>query len=523
MKMLKYIIVTIVVGALFGINACDKDNLDLKPHAPSEAGYFEESSSFERGIYGAYAKMCDIYSHNTNSPLHALWLLPADDVTSTGAWSYEIFEGIDAGDGRLTDFFEYFYQVINRSNLIINKANQNIDIFDEEEREIVNQTKGEALFLRAFAHFKVWQFMGKNIPVWTDRKVLSPDVSLEDMRVPSAGSHNAVLDTCIADLKQAREHLPETWEERYEGRVTNDAANGLLGKIYMFRACYNDGNSEDYNNALQAFDQIDNHSLAEHYGNNFDVTTENNVESLFEYQASNAPSNENIWLSNDFDLAIGRMSASYQYFDNTWNYDSWVPGILLPTDKLINIFETGENQDPRFAEVVQANDNSPYQGWEIVKYTKRGQSAGDFGSFSSTNNYRLLRMGDILLLKAEAYLQTGNNGDALDLVNQIRERARNSVPDTVNTPSDEPADLSSITMADIMDERLRELACEGHRWPDLKRWDAAGYLDLEDWNATDFSTRFENSFVFNYPVNLVYPIPTSELDQNPNVNQNPGY
>jgi len=519
MKRLKYIIVTVIIAALFSINACDKENLNLQPHAPSESGYFEEASSFERGIFGAYAKMCDIYSHNNNNVLHYLWLVPGDAITSTGPWSYEIFEGVSASDGRINDFFEYFYQMINRSNLIINKANQNIDMFEGEEKEVVNQAKGEAYFLRAFAHFKVWQHLGKNIPVWTSRKVLSPDVTLADMRVPSAGSNNAVLDTCIRDLKKARDLLPESWPDKYEGRVTNDAANGLLGKVYVFRACYNDGRNEDYNNAIQAFDQIENHSLVDDYADNFNVDEENNKESLFEYQASNAPSNENIWLSNDFDLQIGRMSAAYQYFDNTWNYDGWVSGILLPTEKLVSAFDTTGERDPRYKEVIEADTNAPFNGYKVVKYVKRDQNAGDFKSFASTNNYRLLRMGDILLLEAEAQLQTGNSAEALALVNRIRERARSSVEPV----SSDPADLSSVNMQDIMDERFRELAAEGHRWADMKRWDAAGYINLKDWTPSDFGTKFNESLVFDYPKDLRYPIPTSELDMNPNVKQNPGY
>jgi hypothetical protein len=522
MKILKYTILTVVIGALFSINACDKENLDLKPHAPSEQGYFEEASSFERGVYSAYAKLCDFYSYNNNNPLHPLWLLPADDITSTGDWSYEIFEGISASNNRISDFFEYLYQVVNRSNLVIQKANENMDMFSGEDVTTVNQTKGEALFLRAFSHFTLWQYLGKNIPVWTERKVLSKDVTVGDLRIPSAGSNNAVLDTCISDLKKARELLPESWPEDMQGRVTNDAANGLLGKVYMFRACYNEGNTSDYESAIQAFNQIDNHSLVDNYADNFDIMAENNKESLFEYQASNASSNENIWLSNDFDIAIGRMSASYQYFDNTWNYDAWVPGILLPSEKLISAFDTTGQGDPRFNEVVEADTNAPFNGWKVVKYVKRDRNAGDFKSFASTNNYRILRMGDVLLLEAEARLQTGNSGEALSLVNKIRERARNSVPDTVSASPD-PTDLGSVDMQDIMNERFRELAAEGHRWPDLKRWDAAGYINLEEWTASDFSTKFEESFNFTYPKNLLYPIPTSELDQNPNVNQNPGY
>jgi hypothetical protein len=71
----------------------------------------------------------------------------------------------------------------------------------------------------------------------------------------------------------------------------------------------------------------------------------------------------------------------------------------------------------------------------------------------------------------------------------------------------------------IMDERLRELAGEGQRWFDLRRWHMQGIISL---NSAFFSSNLSD-VNFQLPKHLNFPIPTSETDVNPNVQQNPGY
>ena len=89
----------------------------------------------------------------------------------------------------------------------------------------------------------------------------------------------------------------------------------------------------------------------------------------------------------------------------------------------------------------------------------------------------------------------------------------------------EPANLptgetnKTTIMQWIMDERLRELAGEGHRWFDMKRWHMAGYITLT--NAFFSSLNSANMDFKSH--NIVYPIPTSETDVNPNIVQNAGY
>jgi len=126
----------------------------------------------------------------------------------------------------------------------------------------------------------------------------------------------------------------------------------------------------------------------------------------------------------------------------------------------------------------------------------------------------------VKLAVAEAFLKTGDVANAIIQVNDVRKRAR------VSTPI--PADLATVDMQSIMDERLFELAGEENiRWSDLRRWHAAGYIDLATWTPADFGYPFDPSlFTFELDKHLLFPIPTSEINSNPLMRaegNNPGY
>ena len=142
----------------------------------------------------------------------------------------------------------------------------------------------------------------------------------------------------------------------------------------------------------------------------------------------------------------------------------------------------------------------------------------------SKNNPRILRYADVLLLQAEAIIRSGGNlSEAIAIINQIRERARNS--NTSGEPSQAPANRD-ITETDrntvlswLFHERRIELACEeGHRWYDLRRRHIAGEIDLKSW---DFSSKRVDIKFEDYNVN--FPLPEQEIIESPNLNQNPGY
>lgn len=520
------IILILFAGALF--DACKKSNLDIVDPDITEEDFFKTQEDFFRATIGAYAKITDLYWFNNNSALHGSWLLPGDEITvgTQGGhdpnYGFDQFVQITPGQGAISDVWSALYQIINRTTIVILKCDEAAaDVFQDPAMK--DYIKGESLFLRSWCYYKLWNTYGP-APLITTRIT-----DFANVKTPNS-KDTELLDQAITDLQLAADLLPESWDAANSGRVFKASAYGLLGKCLVFRACWNKktdptGASTDYNAAISAFKNITNRILMPNFGDNFDATKENNQESLFEFQASSQTGFENIWLANDFNQAIGSMDNYLGYYTMQWQWWSQCP--YVPSAKLLAAFEPG---DPRISETFVATDDPNYSGYQMAKYVKHDIEGG-FNT--SMNNPRILRYADILLLRAEAVLKSGGNkADAIGLINQIRTRARGAgaIPADLNTGE---TDETTI-MQWIMDERFRELAADDdHRWFDLKRWHYAGYIDLSTWDGGNGPTGFSCSrpssefkfhdFYVATEGKLWYPIPTSEINSNNLVLQNPGY
>lgn len=532
MNMKKIILVlSIIMMSVSGIifNSCNEKILDITDPDITESDFFTTEDEFFRAIIGAYAKITDLYWFNNNSAMHGSWLLPGDDIT-VGAegghddnYGFDQFVQITPSKAALEGIWSTLYQIANRTTIVINKCDEaDPGIFGSNisTKDII---KGEALFLRSWCFYKLWNIWG-TAPVITTRITDFNAVSVPNSK------DTELLDQAITDLTEAATLLPESWDAANAGRVFKGSAYGLLGKCLVCRACWNrtadqGGSSQDYTDAIEAFNKITTRILVPNFGDNFDATKENNQESLFEFQASSQAGFENIWLGNDFNQSIGSMHNYIGYYTQQWQW--WGQCPYVPSNKLIAAFEA---DDPRAAETFIPVTDPNYYGYQWAKYVKYDIQGG-FNT--SMNNPRILRYADILLLKAEALLKSGGSKpEAIGLINQIRQRARGSgtVPADLSTSE---SDESTI-MQWIMDERFRELAGDDdHRWVDLKRWHYAGYIDLSTWDGGDGPTGFSTTrpasefkfhdFITTTQGKLWYPIPTSETNSNNMIFQNPGY
>jgi len=489
----------LILLALISTIACNEENLDLKPLTETEANYFTQELDYERSVVALYSKLADHYTYNNNNWEHEFFLLPGDDITSVNAYAYEVFSTLQPGDGDLNRAYDLYYQLINRTNTFLEK----IAMDEEREKSVYasintrDNHKGEALFLRGLTNFMLWNYFGTS-PVINER------INSQDAINPPSSDGIQLLDQAIADFTDAAALLPSSWPDVYRGRATSNSANGFLGKAQVFKASWT-GDNGLYSQAISSFDKISGKSLVANYRDNFSINSENNDESLFEVQNSNPTATDNVWLSNDDFTVIGTMSAFYGFFNNHWSFWDGTPWVA--TEKLINAIDP---DDPRLPEIVNTADK------HIQKYILEDQLTNT--GVGSLNNFRMLRYADVLLLKAEALNETGNQNEAIALINQVRARARNM------GSTGEPADLATGASQDqvrqwIRDERLVELAGEGQRWLDLRRWHKAGHINLSNF---DFSSDTQ-SFNIQMPKHLLYPIPTGEVDLNKNVKQNEGY
>lgn len=498
--MKKHIIKSAILVVLLAAGAsCNKELLNIQPSSPTETAYFTQESAFQQAVLGIYAKLTDLYSYNNVNWLQEVILLPSDELTTTQQNNFEDFV-LSPDNGKLNGYYNACYQLIARANVVLEKiATVQDGVFSSDS--LKNSNEGEALFLRAFAYYDLWNLFG-TAPLDTVR------VESQDQLYPPSSKGTELLDQAIRDLSKAATLLPTTWDANNRGRVTQNAAYGMLGKCLVFRATVSKSNA-DYQAAIAAFNRISGASLVPDFEDNFDYSTENNDESLFEFQAGNPVQVDNVYLNNDADYAVGQASAYWGFYDN--NYAQYGQPIFIATQKLEKSFEAN---DPRLPLTVNTSNH------QIQKYVLHNQLTG-FG-VGSINNPRILRYADVLLLKAEAVLQSGGStSDVIDLINQVRTRARKMVAGGTQPENLSTTETSKSTIMQwIMDERLRELAGEGQRWFDLRRWALGGTITL---NNSYFSSATPALMKFDAEKHLNFPIPTSETDKNPNVEQNHGY
>ncbi len=502
MKLNKFIIKLSLICGILSLNACDEKRLDVQPGSPTEESFFVEEIEFERAVYGIYAKLTDLYWYNggQDNSVQPVTLLPGDEITTGGQDEFEIFSNIQPGSYRLAYMYAATYQLIARSNVLLGK-NSTAAAGVYQTPNLKNYHRGEALFMRAYGHYLLWNIFGTS-PVVTER-VLDLDKT-----TPSSSTGTQLLDQAIADLTEAATLLPASWPADFRGRVTTNSANGLLGKALVFKASAT-GNNADYQAALTAFSKIKDVTLTAKFDDNFAFDTENNSESLFEHQASQAFGFDNVWLSNDFDNAIGALSVFWGYYSNQFNLFGKAP--FIATQKLVDAFEIG---DPRRDLTLKDSTKA------IRKYVTRDK-VNQPGA-SSVNNPRILRLADVLLLQAEALNESGGSkSDAIGFINQVRTRARNMVSGGTVPANFPTTETNQATIRQwIQDERLRELAGEGQRWFDLRRWSLGGKITL---NNAFFSSALPGVIQFDINKHRYFPIPNSETDVNPNITQNPGY
>ena len=510
MKKMKILYCLFLVVALT-IQSCDEATIELDPIGDTEAGFFQNETQMTQAVMGIYQKMSFFYGFRGNAWLAGIWLLPDDNLTTQGGHEFENFVGLTGSNGSLGSYYQYAYQLIARANTLLAKIEENKDFAYNIQPELMNYHRGEALFLRAWMYFRLWNTFGSAAPLVTQRIT-----NLDDAYPPSS-TGTQLLDQAIIDLQEAATLLPDAWNAENKGRVTANSALGLAGKILVFRGNVS-GQNADFTAAITAFNSMNNVALMPKYGDNFDATKENNAESLFEFQANDQSSETNPFLNNDDFSVVGEIGAYVGFFTQE---PDWIgSNFYTATQTLKNAFEPG---DPRIPYIVNL-DAADLKN--VVKYIKDGNRVGNWavGYNIQRNNLRILRYADILLLKAEALVRSGaSTSEAIGLINQVRQRARMSTANGVEAVV--PANLNTgetnvNTILDwIFKERRIELAFEeGHRWFDLRRRHMAGEIDLKTWNFGSLKPDF--SFK---DYNVSFPIPEGEVIQNPNLVQNTGY
>lgn len=490
--------------------SCSEDWLELDPIGEKfESNYYQTEEEVFSGLVSAYSLLQPKYYSGWGS-YYFLANFPSDDAAVVGGGPGDRPEYHEIAKFETVPTNPAILQLWRRDYFGAYRANVVIENGDPEISQKSQEYIAEARFLRAYFYFELVRFFG-DVP-------LVIGVLDSDEYNQSKDPAEEVFEQIIKDLTEAISDLPSKnslgSNELY--RATKGAAQSLLGKTYLYMASpyyqetydFPKSSNDYYELAAEQFEQVIDgiYELEDNYDDIWQYSHENGVESIFEIEYGDidrAGSWENGRVNaGNIDVQMsGPRGISTDTLLAGWGFD-------MVTEDLIDAYDSagdsarkyGTAYGEDFLNEIGASDweeNEGYTGWFSKKRAPWAHITSDVDpQWNFETNERMIRYADVLLMCAEAYLQSGT-GDPLPLVNDVRDRAFLD-------------DLGSVTMDDIKRERRLELAMEGHRFFDLVRWgDAPDELD-------------ELGFVEGK--HEVFPIPQQEIDNsNGKLEQNDGY
>lgn len=496
---------------LAGIGSCSKSFLEqTNPNAVRvDVGYTTEAN-ITTGVYGVYQAL---RSSNCIGEGAQLWTDDrADDVNTTDNQSNngEPFQfsafAIVPGNSYLLNHWTALYAPIARANNIL-KA---IDTVTFANNATKTQYIAELKFIRALMYFNLVREFG-NVPLTTEKLSTIEQTTALTYREKK----EKVYAQIVADLKDVvGSNLPVVQSAANKGRVSLQAANGLLGQVYLTMATVlADNRTDNLNNAknyllacynMKTFTSLSNISFT----SVFDVTQKStNAEIIFQivYKQGDAT----------YGSALAKNNQAKGETINAPLVISQGDGGLFTKD-LLNEFESGDVRTDFSIKFAAATNK-----YFITKF--RDVAAAVTKDGYGGNDWIVMRYADIILNLAEVHMYLNDNATAISYLNMVRARAlRPDYATMMATDANYAAKYPTLKLA-ILHERRVELAFEHHRWHDLTRFFTP--TELVAYFRAKNQADYDNSPLTNCTTKDYYfPIPLNEYNLNPELMyQNEGY
>ena len=460
------------------------------------------------------------------------------------------------------DVWSKYYEAIRAVNLFLRESEgQTFEDWKYSDRyenwmKHFENFQYEVRFLRAFFYFELVKRY-KNIPLV--KEVLSIEDANNVEPAPFDEVIRFIVDECTAIAPELPITYSEGFTEQEYGRITRGAALALKSRALLYRASplYSTDDKDKWKEAARAALEIIQNATElgyrlDTYENLFSQTNNMSPENILVRPAGNSGGFEEA----NFPIGVqgGETStcptenlvSSYEMTDGTpfdWSnpthrqnpYSSRDPRLALTiayngmewphTGDNLEIWYGGENGRPL--------NNATVTGYYLKKYLNSSISF-DNGSTVTTayHSWVLFRYGEILLNYAEAMVNAFDNPDYIDseftmsakqAVNTLRARSGVDMPGFTETNKDE-------FIARLKNERRVELAFEGHRFWDVRRW-----MDLDSTKdiygvsierGTDGTFTYTRELVATHVVDdrmYFYPISNEEMYKNNNLIQNNGW
>jgi hypothetical protein len=558
MKLNRYIISVLLSLLIF---SCDKDFLERAPdlNLDEEAVFtvFENAQRFQADIYSHLVNGFNRVGNFQPVPMSSA----ADESDSymgyhgTQALNNGSYEGIDV------QIFNN-YSGIRKANIFLSK----LDIIPFPNETIKNSMTGEVYFLRAFYFFEIIKRFG-GMPIMED--ILMPG---DDLMLPR-NTYKESVDFILADCNEAIRLLPADRPDNELGRITKGAAMALKARMLLYAASplwdHEITNSDKWQLAADAAKEV------------IDLTDEQGSQVYELYSTGNgADDYERLFFNR---RNQGNREVIFHQHNSPVNFDHpqhfvWAPkgdgfqgaGAVAPTQNFVDLFEMSNgrliqdpesgydpdnpylNRDPRFYKIILYN-GAIWQDTEVETFlspdldpASNGKHRRNLSEYTSTGyyvrkympeeikhntsvtayrNWIYFRLAEMYLNYAEALNEVeGPVAAVYEAINTVRSRSG-----MANLPEGLSKDEMRMR---IMNERAIELSFEEHRWWDARRWMKASewfngemyqmYIEKDESGQLSYSKVPFETRIFREHMNL-YPIPISEMNKNPLLEQNPGW
>lgn len=415
---------------------------------------------------------------------------------------------------------EFITAMYNRTFYQISLCNEFIRETTDEQLAARNITganleealkyRAEAKFLRALSYWHAMDFFG-DIPFVTEEDKVGSFFPLQKSR-------SEVYDYLVDQLEELETELAEPGANEY-GRVDKAAAWMLLAKLYLNEEVYKGTGSDNYTKVIDYTSRIiaSNYELEPEYRKLFMADNHTSKEIIFPVVFDGQRTKT--WGGMTYLVHApvgGNMNPADFGINGGWSG-------LRATKNLVNLFPNPDaTVDTRGmfhtnGQSLEISDVGTFtDGYPVTKYrnvNSDGSPVSDLEGNHPDNDFPMFRLADAYLMYAEAVVREGQGGtmeQAKDYINELRFRAY----------GDQSGDISvgQLTRDFILDERARELHWEGHRRTDLIRFGKyTGSNYLWPWKGGVAEGRAVEDFRF------LFPIPSSDIAANPNLEQNNGY
>lgn len=549
----KTIILASFFMAITTLVSCEPNPLDKAPlDSYTDATVWSDLKLAEAFANQLYVVLPST-QHNWDQTSNRTWALNA--ACDEGYNEFNDYRTANINNGATTpdnlsrfDIWSITYSTIQNCNIFLSKID-NVP-GDEAKR---NQLKGEVLFLRAYAYFKLTRDYG-GVPIITEPFDLNSNYKV------ARSTYDESVNFIVTELDKAAALLPLTTSSF--GRVTKGAALAIKSTVLLYAASPQWNTNNDvtkWQKASDAAKAVIDLNLYNLYTKNYaDLFTTNNSEIILARLTEKTDANNFV-----------------ETFLSPNGFHGW--SSFAPSQALVDAFGTGDgkditdptsgydpqkpyvNRDPRFYKNIIYDGRSygrpefcqdrydaghsnvaeyykdgldSHEGWDNWNYSRTGYNFRKYcdttynfnGAEWQTNKaWTVSRLGEIYLNYAEAQFKLGNESIALEYLNKLRERAGITVP---------LASLTGTALENkIRNERQVELCLEGHRYYDVRRWKIAEITENKPLMGVSIIKNSDGSKTYTYkevqprifnPKQYLLPIPRTEMNRT-DLAQNPGY